>query len=160
MSLFFWYVSWASWWNAVLLVNPVTWIGVRPPHLCALSGFRKQCYTVCFSTSSVASGFGLQVNNLLHLWPHVVLNRVFLHEIQVALIRQGAVGSILVMHTISGKKKQKKVYITVSMRCTNTLQWDTTTRTWRLGPNRERCAANEGSLASQTNISLSVKQQV
>lgn len=110
MSLFFWYVSWASWWNAVLLVNPVNWIGVRPPHLCALSGFRKQYYTVCLSASSVASGFGLQVNNLLHLWPHVVLNRVFLHEIQVALIRQGAVGNILVMHTISGEKNKKSIY--------------------------------------------------
>lgn len=64
--------------------------------------------TLCFSTSSVASGFGLQVNNLLDLCPHVELNRVFLHEIQVALIRQGAVGNILVMHTISGGKKKKK----------------------------------------------------
>lgn len=56
--------------------------------------------------------------------------------------------------------KKRKVYIRESTRCINTLKWDTKTRTWRLGPNRERCAANEGSLASQTNISLSVKQQV
>lgn len=65
----------------------------------------------------MASGFGLQVNNLLHLCPHVELNQVLLHETRVALIGQGAVGNILVMHTISGKKKG---YITASMQCINT----------------------------------------
>lgn len=79
MPLFFGgYVSWASWrYKNAVLVNPGNWIGVRPPHLCALPGFQEQCYAVCSSTSAVASGFGLQVYNLLHLCPHVELNRVF-----------------------------------------------------------------------------------